>query len=284
MKCTLWSFDDTPEMTIAGDDSTHYSLKKLSDVPIGNITNALWEPTSSSSQIICIADNQFYLIDSKESSPKVVSNASLDSKGQPKFSNLKWNPHHSYTQIATCNDTVIRGWDLRSMKQTYSIESAHGQMVRDLDFNSNKQYYLVSCGDDCKVKFWDIRKTNECLKVLSEHSHWVWSVRYNNFHDQLVLSCSSDTRVILSSVPSLSSEPYGSNSIDDDTSNDNLKDDSQQRIPLEDQIVKIYEEHEDSVYRTEWAASDPWIFASLSYDGRFVINKVPKADKFKIIL
>jgi EARP and GARP complex-interacting protein 1 len=282
MKCTLWSFDDKPEMTIAGDDSTHYSLKRSSDIPIGNVTNALWEPNTSASRIICIADNQFYLIDSSESSPKVVSNANLDSKGQPKFTNLRWNPHHSYTQIATCNDSSLRGWDLRSMKQSYLIENAHGQMVRDLDFNSNKQYYLVSCGDDCKVKFWDIRKTNECLKVLSEHSHWIWSVRYNNFHDQLVLSCSSDTRVILSSVASLSSEPFGSNSIDDD--NDNIKDDSQQRVPLEDRLIKVYEEHEDSVYKTEWAASDPWIFASLSYDGRFVINKVPKADKFKIIL
>ena len=52
----------------------------------------------------------------------------------------------------------------------------------------------------------------------------------------------------------------------------------------EDKVVKVYEEHEDSIYAIEWSVVDPWIFASLSYDGRFVINKVPKAEKFKIIL
>ena len=42
----------------------------------------------------------------------------------------------------------------------------------------------------------------------------MWSVRYNHFHDQLILSSSSDSRVILLSIPSLSSEPYGH--LDDD--------------------------------------------------------------------
>lgn len=56
--------------------------------------------------------------------------------------------------------------------QTYCIENAHGQLVRDLDFNPNKQYYLASCGDDCKVKFWDTRDVTEPVKTLEEHSHW----------------------------------------------------------------------------------------------------------------
>lgn len=58
------------------------------------------------------------------------------------------------------------------IRQVYTIENAHGQLVRDLDFNPNKQYYIVSCGDDCKVKFWDIRNPTESLAVLSQHSHW----------------------------------------------------------------------------------------------------------------
>lgn len=57
-------------------------------------------------------------------------------------------------------------------RQIYSIENAHGQLVRDLDFNPNKQYYLASCGDDCKVKFWDTRNVTEPVKTLEEHSHW----------------------------------------------------------------------------------------------------------------
>lgn len=58
--------------------------------------------------------NYYDLIDSSE--PKLISSAKLEAKGQPKFTNCKWNPHHNNSQIATCNDTAIRGWDLKSMK------------------------------------------------------------------------------------------------------------------------------------------------------------------------
>ena len=34
-------------------------------------------------------------------------------------------------------------------------------------------------------------------------------MRFNHFHDQLLLTASSDSRVVLNSVPSLSSEPFG---------------------------------------------------------------------------
>ena len=57
-------------------------------------------------------------------------------------------------------------------RPVYSLDGAHGQLVRDLDFNPNKQYYLASCGDDCKAKFWDTRNLKEPLKVLADHSHW----------------------------------------------------------------------------------------------------------------
>ncbi|KAL0170754.1 hypothetical protein M9458_035350, partial [Cirrhinus mrigala] len=49
-------------------------------------------------------------------------------------------------------------------------------------------------------------------------------------------------------------------------------------------IIATYEEHEDSVYAVEWSAADPWLFASLSYDGRLVINRVPRALKYRILL
>lgn len=54
--------------------------------------------------------------------------------------------------------------------------------------------------------------------------------------------------------------------------------------PLKDGVIATYEEHEDSVYASCWSTADPWVFASLSYDGRLVINKVPRAEKYKILL
>lgn len=82
-------------------------------------------------------------------------------------------------------------------------------VYRDLDFNVNRQYFLSTCGDDGYMKFWDIREPTEPILSRMEHSHWVWNIRINKFHDQLVLTSSSDSRVILCSIASISSEPFG---------------------------------------------------------------------------
>lgn len=56
------------------------------------------------------------------------------------------------------------------------------------------------------------------------------------------------------------------------------------REPVKDGVIATFDEHEDSVYAVEWSTADPWVFASLSYDGRLVINRVPRAEKYKILL
>uniref|UniRef100_G1NTK5 EARP and GARP complex-interacting protein 1 n=1 Tax=Myotis lucifugus TaxID=59463 RepID=G1NTK5_MYOLU len=205
---------------------------------------------------------------------QLASSASLEGKGQLRFTSGRWSPHHNCTQVATANDTAVRGWDTRSMRQIYCMENAHGQLVRDLDFNPNKQYYLATCGDDCKVKFWDTRNVTEPVRSLEEHSHWVWNVRYNHSHDQLVLTGSSDSRVILSNMVSISSEPFGHLVDDDDLSDqEERRPEDKSQEPPQDGVIATYEEHEDSVYAVDWSSADPWLFASLSYDGRLVINR-----------
>ncbi|XP_057597494.1 EARP and GARP complex-interacting protein 1 isoform X2 [Hippopotamus amphibius kiboko] len=246
-----------------------------------------WEPAGDGKSVISLADNHILLWDLQESSSQAVlaSSASLEGKGQLKFTTGRWSPHHNCTQVATANDTAVRGWDTRTMSQIYCIESAHGQLVRDLDFNPNKQYYLASCGDDCRVKFWDTRNVTEPVKTLEEHSHWVWNVRYNHSHDQLVLTGSSDSRVILSNMVSISSEPFGHLVDEDDLSDqEERRPEEKSQEPPHDSVVATYEEHEDSVYAVDWSSADPWLFASLSYDGRLVINRVPRALKYHILL
>lgn len=142
--------------------------------------------------------------------------------------------------------------------------------IRDLDFNPNRQYYLGTCGDDACCKFWDVRKPTEAILTRSDHSHWVWCLRYNHFHDQLVISASSDSVVLLTSVASIASDL-----LDEETETSKVK------IP--DGVLATYDQHEDSVYCVEWSSADPWCFASLSYDGRLLLNRVPKAHKYKIL-
>ncbi|KAB0405661.1 hypothetical protein E2I00_011913, partial [Balaenoptera physalus] len=237
-----------------------------------------WEPAGDGKRVISLADNHILLWDLQESSSQAVVFikiylADLSAAVGMAFrcpgvsctrsSNylcfllpLKTSPN---LQLASSASLEGKGQlKFTTGRQIYCIESAHGQLVRDLDFNPNKQYYLASCGDDCRVKFWDTRNVTEPVKTLEEHSHWVWSVRYNHSHDQLVLTGSSDGRVVLSNMAN--------------------------QEPPQDSVIATYEEHEDSVYAVDWSSADPWLFASLSYDGRLVINRVPRALKYHILL
>jgi hypothetical protein len=65
---------------------------------------------------------------------------------------------------------------------------------------------------------------------------------------------------------------------------DDDADGEETEAPLPDGHLATYDEHADSVYAVEWSAADPWVFASLSFDGRLVINRVPRDIKYKILL
>ena len=113
--------------------------------------------------------------------------------------------------------------------------------------------------------------------LISYSQNRVWNVKFNPSHDQLLLTSGSDCQVNLESVVSTSSVPFY----------------NQKSIPLldeepecktQDGLVETFEQHEDSVYAVQWSAADPWLFASLSYDGRLLVNFVPKDQKYKIIL
>lgn len=282
MKGALWKLPD-------GDIDTNNieKLNKIGDIdttPYGNELKTIVYHPIEGDKVVSVVDNKFILWNLNEASPQASTVGTLMTKGQPRFTTGKWNPHNNCNQFVTLNDNNIRGWDLRSPNdEAWSILSAHSQVIRDLDFNANKQYILSTCGDDCFMKFWDIRNSKEAIISRMEHSHWVWSIKINRFHDQLVLTSSSDSRVILCSIPSVSSEPYCQTVNDDDIS---TIEESTTPPPnkLDDGVIGKYEEHEDSVYAVEWSSADPWTFASLSYDGRLVINKVPRKYKYKILL
>ncbi|PRD19901.1 UNVERIFIED_CONTAM: tssc1 [Trichonephila clavipes] len=286
MHGALWKLPANSK-TCSSDDSclTYPALKHVTDFDtrdsVGELKSILWEPISGN-RVISLSDNSFHLWDlNNVVKPLQQSEVVFEQKGRQKFVSAAWNPHHNCNIVATSLDTSVRSWDLRTSQNAWSVENAHGQLVRSIDFNPNKQYYIATCGDDCQTRFWDVRNTNGPLLVFSNHSHWVWCVKYNSFHDQLVLTSSSDSRVILSRAASVSSEPFG-HLLDDDDINNHEEGDKNKQIS--DDVISIYEEHEDSVYAVEWSTVDPWLFASLSYDGRLVINKVPRSEKYRILL
>ncbi|XP_066999676.1 EARP-interacting protein homolog [Anabrus simplex] len=286
MRSVLWRIPVPSSPTGGGEQHEEHQVPPLEQLcmldtePYGqDVKVTVFHPTDGS-RAVTVVDNHCLLWDLAQDNSKLVSNICLEGKGQPRFTTGKWNPHHNCTQFTTVNDCHVRSWDLRSpQNHAWLIEGAHSQLIRDLDFNPNKQYYLATCGDDGCSKFWDVRNPSEPVVSRSDHSHWVWSIRYNHFHDQLVLTSSSDFRVILTCMASISSEPY-THGGDEDLN----ESEGGHKEKLEDGVLATYDEHEDSVYSVEWSTADPWTFASLSYDGRLVINKVPRADKYKILL
>ena len=43
MKCSLWEFPENVDMSIASDDSNHYSLKHLAELPVDCSITYLYE-------------------------------------------------------------------------------------------------------------------------------------------------------------------------------------------------------------------------------------------------
>ena len=181
----------------------------------------------------------------------------------------------------------------------FKIENAHCAEINDLDYNVNKPYTLISCGKDCNIRMWDTR-TSTCLIQLSNHSHWIWSLQYNPFHDQLILSGSSDFQVNLENIVSQSSfKDASSHDPTLDSTQETSKEEEEdviigyfiyiQRIFIlnnrktNDGLVAAFDQHEDSVYSVSWSPNDPWVFASLSFDGIVVIRHVPTDFKYKIM-
>ena len=133
------------------------------------------------------------------------------------------------------------------------LPSSDNSPIQSIDYNPNKQYYLMSCHNEA-IKFWDIRKQNLPVKVYNDHHAIVLNAKYNHSHDELICCSYDDGTIGLLRMNSVSSTP-GQN---DDT------------------LVKLYDEHEDSVFSVKWTSFSPWIFTSLSYSAaNIVVNFVP---------
>lgn len=201
------------------------------------------------------------------------------------------------------HDSVVELLDIRSGAPVSKLQKANNIQVRSLDFNPIRSGYVAVGGDDCCVRVFDLRKPDKALLEFHEHNHWVWSVAFNPYHDQLLLSGGSDDLVILYNAESIYSDRIlssplhrqlsaTSNNAENSMSNANNNVNNAPPAPpprkaheqLSDGILSLFEQHEESVYRVCWSVGDPWVFASVSFDGRVVLNNVPDDIKYQIIL
>jgi len=188
--------------------------------------------------------------------------------------------------MATAGGNNVQLWDLRTMSRTGEVSGAHRMPVRDVSFASHNEHRFVTGGDDCRLRFWDMRMLGkaEALLELGGHSHWLWRAQYSPFHDPLVASSSSDSLVNLYHTPQLAAHTAATPIPDTAPAAQPGHAAAPIRAGDLDGKAHTFDEHEDSVYGLAWSAADPWLFASLSYDGRVVVNKVPKNVKYKVLI
>lgn len=239
----------------------------------GRVIALAWDNKPNSDLIMCLDESsgKLYKADNYSSEMKVFYETQLTDKRQ-RLVNGCFNPHLGTTTMFLCGDNVI-GIDYRTMESTFTIIHPHGPLTRDIDVNSNKPYFIATGGDDCMLKFWDIRNYSKPVLTRKDHSHWIWGVNINPYHDQLVLTCGSDSTISLVRVASIASDPISY-----------LLDEENQEPVRKDALLMKYDSHEDSVYSVKWSSTNSWVFASLSYDGRLVINHVPHSETLQILL
>lgn len=220
-----------------------------------------------------VTDSKLFILNRAEAKTCVV--AEVNTKNTGKLAGGKW---YNANQFAVMHENGIKSYDTRDSNNiAFEIPNAHIQPLRDLDVNPNKAFMLASVADDCALKIWDARNNKAPIFSRRDHQHWITSVSFNKFHDQLILTSSTDGTVLLNCASSCSSE----NKLNNSNINEAGPEIKAQQLP--DGLLEKFEHHEDSVYCAEWSV-DPWIFCSVSWDGRVVIKKVPKKYKYQILL
>ncbi|CAM9365257.1 unnamed protein product [Discosporangium mesarthrocarpum] len=308
-KVALWKLPDECPVEEEEDDPRNYSndtgelgpMKLPLGDPLASVgsfetatTAMLWSPTSNQRDaLVTLGDGRLTHWDFSSEGFSEVGTASVCREPPAAASRLTpaaaWDPHRP-DQVVTAVGCSMVCWDLRSMSPSTTVANAHRYAVCDVDYNPNKPFCAVTGGEDRLIKFWDLRKPKSPVMVMLGHDHWVCTVKYNRFHDQLLLSGSSDCMVHLWRVSSVSSapllEPDDDHGLEpeDDLGEDLGSIERMGKGEAADIRVRTFDEHEDTVTAVVWSECDAWVMASLSYDGRVILNHVPSAEKYKILL
>lgn len=243
------------------------TFKEVQDLNVSapEIKTAAFHP-SDNGQLAVVSDTKIHIL---RVDGDGASRLICEAQSPAKFKQGKWALHNQNNQFLAVSENSILSYDVRDVnKVAWTITNELDSRFLDLDCNPHKQCHILTGSDDGCVKVWDFRNVREPVFSRNDHSFWVWNVRYNTFHDQLILSTSD--RINVTCAFSVSSEATTDGEISQTKVNDGL--------------LESLDYHDDSVYCAEWSSADPWTFASLSYDGRFVLRKISKEIKYKILL
>jgi len=193
---------------------------------------------------------------------------------------VAWDPHNAQV-FMTAQGSHARFYDARApSKAVLEFAAVNGGKVRSVDVNPNRSHACLAAGDDGALRFYDMKKLGDgpVQELFGGHTHWITRARYNPFHDQLVITASTDGVVCLWRAASVSSAPL----VDFDMEDEEDGHVREQKDSNQDMLVKSFAEHHESVYGLAWSAVEAWTFASLSFDGKVIVNNVPSVEKYKV--
>lgn len=227
------------------------------DSHTSKIKCVLWWPTGRHDKLISIDEQNMFLW-SLDSSKKTAQLQSQQSAGMlHSLSGGAWDPHDS-NAVSLTSESAIQIWDLRTMKLANSLDQSH---ARNVDYDTKKEHIIVTAEDEAGIRIWDLRMSKAPITELPGHAHWTWTVKCNPEYNGLILSSGTDSAVNLWLAPE---------SNKDATTESPVESQNKRTDPL----LCSYNDYEESVYGIAWSSREPWIFASLSYDGRVVVESI----------
>ena len=180
MKTALYTLPESLD-TIENQEFLQFDQTEILDTEQygSEIKTTEFHPTERN-LLATVIDGKILLHERTNSKTRVI--AEINAKNAPKYSTGKWSQHYQGNQFIALFDCSIRSYDIRDPNHcAWSIEDAHGQLIRDLDCNPNKHCHFATGGDDGILKVWDSRNIKEALFVRSDHQHW-WVAPFPLIH------------------------------------------------------------------------------------------------------
>ncbi|PVU98453.1 hypothetical protein BB559_001596 [Furculomyces boomerangus] len=229
------------------------------------------------------------------------------------------NPNIEYQIVTGGEDGIVRIFDLRnniSEISSNSVENSehgnklleigdytHTHWVCSVEYNHFHDQLVLSSGSDARVNMhsiYSVSSANTFVNYLSQNNNSndpktlnVGSQNGKNtgFDDDMDLGYDIAESEFSGFSQNNSPKENGFDTTvndswlnPDNNTTDSGSDSNYETFNKNDGLVAHFDDHETSVYRACWSKTNPWLFTSLSLDGRVVVNYVPKSEKYKILL
>jgi EARP and GARP complex-interacting protein 1 len=195
---------------------------------------------------------------------------------------LSYNPHQPYVLATASTEGTMHLWDLRATRRPrWTARGGHSHWVTRVQYNPHHDQLMVTTGTDGIANLWRMSSLSSApLFWSSSQSSQASQASQQDWERPRSPYSSPRTR-----------NPYAS-----DTEHHNHHQHHHATSPHKDMDparsssagspnmrVTRYEQGE-SIYGACWSAHDPWIYLTVSYDGKAVLHPVPSKEKYKILL